>query len=213
MQRVIELFVMQGCQVCPQMEKTFFELQKKGEISELKVIDVQQQPELAEKYHIRSVPYYLINGIAFTGLKSQTEILSLLNAETDQRLGIWISDQLAQGNLSEVETRIANEPQLREAMMQLLEDVDTPLMARIGLTAVIESLAGSGFFSGLENRFIQLADHPEERIAIDAIYYLQLLSTPASLGKLADIARSGHAELQQQAQELLLEATDNAVKH
>lgn len=213
MQRVIELFVMQGCQVCPQMEKTFFELQKKGEISELKVVDVQQQPELAEKYKIRSVPYYLINGIAFTGLKSQTEILSLLNAETDQKLGIWIIDQLAQGELSEVETRIAHEPQLREAMMQLLEDVDTPLMARIGLTAVIESLAGRGFFSGLETRFIQLADHAEERIAIDAIYYLQLLSTPASLGKLADIARSERSELQQQAQELLLEVTDNAVKH
>ena len=204
---------MPGCQVCPQMERTFHELQQKGEISELKVIDVHQYPELAEQYHIRSVPFYRINGVAFSGLKSQSEILTLLQSETEQKLRVWISDQLGEGRLTDVETLIAADAQGREAMMQLLEDMDTPLMVRVGLTAVVESLAERGFFSSLEARFLQLVDHPEERVAIDAIYYLHLLSTPASLDKLAEIAQAEESELQLQAQELLLETTANAVKH
>jgi hypothetical protein len=213
MVRNIELFVMQGCQVCPQMERTFHDLQEKGEITELKIFDVNEHPQLAQHYNIRSVPYYRINGVAFTGLKSQAEILKLLDSQSEQSLQIWIADQLADGQLAEVETRVAQNPLARQALMTMLEDSDTPLMVRIGLTAIIESLAGIGLLAGLETRFVQLAEHPEDRIAIDAIYYLQLLSTPATLAKLAQIASSGKPELQQQAQELLLESSTEAVKH
>jgi glutaredoxin len=213
MQKIIELFVMQGCQVCPQMERTFHDLQLKGEISDLKVFDVNEYPELAQQYNIRSVPYYTINGIAFTGLKSQSEILKLLQSEEVENIQLWITEQLAEGQLAEVEMRVLQQPAVREALMQLLEDVDTPLMVRIGLSAVIETLAEQGVFSSFEARFIALADHPQDRIAIDAIYYLQLLSTAATLARLAEIAQTGRSELQQQAQELLLESSASAIKH
>lgn len=204
---------MQGCHVCPEMERIFHQLKQQGEISELKVFDVKDHPQLAQQYHIRSVPHYLINGVAFTGLKSQGEILKLLQSEENQRLQQWITDQLAEGQLDEVESRIDQQPPLREAAMQLLENIDTPLMVRIGLSAVIESLAEQGVFNSFAARFIMLADHPEDRIAIDAIYYLQLLSTPSTLNKLSEIAQHGRAELKMQAQELLLEISASAVKH
>lgn len=213
MHRIIELFVMQGCHACPQMERIFHDLKHKGEITELKVFDVNEYPRLAQQYNIRSVPHYMINGIAFSGLKSHTEILSLLHSEEEQNLQLWIAEQLAEGQLSGVETRVIQQPQAREALVQLLEDIDTPLMVRIGLTAVIESLAEHGVFTDIESRFIELANHPQDRIAIDAIYYLQLLSSPATLEKLSEIAQIGRSELQQQAQELLLESSSNAVKH
>jgi thioredoxin-like negative regulator of GroEL len=213
MHRIIELFVMQGCHVCPEMERTFHDLKQKGEISELKVFDVSEHPHLAQQYNIRSVPYYLINGIAFTGLKSQSEILRLLQSEGGRSIQLWITEQLADGQLAEVETGVVQQPEVREAVMQLLEDIDTPLMVRIGLSAVIESLAEHGVFADFEPRFIELANHPQEQIAIDAIYYLQLLSTPSTLSKLAEIAQSGRPELQQQAEELLLESSAKAVKH
>jgi hypothetical protein len=213
MHTIIELFVMQDCHVCPQMERIFHDLKLQGEITELKVFDVKEHPQLAQQYHIRSVPHYMINGIAFSGLKSQTEILKLLHSGEEQNLQLWIAEQLAEGQLSEVETRVIQQPQARQALVQLLEDIDTPLMVRIGLTAVIESLAEHGVFTDFESRFIQLANHPQDRIAIDALYYLQLLSSPSSLEKLSEIAKNGRSELQQQAQELLLESSANAVTH
>ncbi len=213
MRRIIELFVMQDCHVCPQMERIFHDLKLQGEITQLKVFDVKEHPQLAQQYHIRSVPHYMINGIAFSGLKSQTEILKLLHSGEEQNLQLWIAEQLAEGQLSEVETRVIQQPQARQALVQLLEDIDTPLMVRIGLTAVIESLAEHGVFTDFESRFIQLANHPQDRIAIDALYYLQLLSSPSSLEKLSEIAKNGRSELQLQAQELLLESSANAVTH
>jgi hypothetical protein len=213
MHRIIELFVMQDCHVCPQMERIFHDLKLQGEITEVKVFDVKEHPQLAQQYHIRSVPHYMINGIAFSGLKSQTEILKLLHSGEEQNLQLWIAEQLAEGQLSEVETRVIQQPQARQALVQLLEDIDTPLMVRIGLTAVIESLAEHGVFTDFESRFIQLANHPQDRIAIDALYYLQLLSSPSSLEKLSEIAKNGRSELQLQAQELLLESSANAVTH
>ncbi len=213
MHRIIELFVMQGCHACPEMERTFHDLKHKGEISELKVFDVNEYPQLAQQYNIRSVPYYMINGVAFTGLKSQSEILKLLQSGEIQNIRFWIAEKLAEGQLAEVETRVVQQPETREAVMQLLEDIDTPLMLRIGLSAVIESLAEHGVLSDFEARFVELANHPQDRIAIDAIYYLQLLSTPLTLTKLAEIVQSGRPELQQQAQELLFESSEHAVKH
>jgi thiol-disulfide isomerase/thioredoxin len=213
MHTIIELFVMQGCHVCPEMERTFHDLKHKGQINELKIFDVNEHPQLAQQYNIRSVPYYMINGVGFSGLKSQSEILKLLQSKDDQNLQVWIAEQLAEGQLDAVETRVVQELKVREAVMRLLEDIDTPLMVRIGLTAVIESLAEHGVFTDFEKRFIKLANHPEDRIAIDAIYYLQLISTPLTLEKLAEIAQKGRPELQQQAQELLLEISSNSVKH
>jgi predicted thioredoxin/glutaredoxin len=213
MENIIELFVMQGCHVCPQMERTFLALQQKGEISQLRIFDVAEHPELAQRYQVRSVPHYMINGIAFSGLKSQGEILELLQSASDKHMQVWISDQLTDGQLDEVENKVLQQAEMRSALLSLLENNDTPLVVRIGITAIIETLAQRGVFNDLQARFIKLVDHQEQRIAIDALYYLHLLSTPASLDKLTQVAESGHGELQDQAKELLMESSADAVLH
>ena len=65
---------MPGCAICPQMERLFEEMHKNGAIDELEVLDVTEHPELAQQHNIRSVPFYLINGVAFSGLKTRQEI-------------------------------------------------------------------------------------------------------------------------------------------
>jgi len=206
MHNVIELFVMQGCAVCPQMEQVFHQLQQDGAIDGLEIFDLSHHPHLAQQYQIRSVPYYLINGMGFSGLKSQREIVQILELEQQQKMQSWIREQLSDGQLDEVEGVLKNQVEGRAAMLALLENSDTELVVRIGLTAIIESLADSGILNELEDRFIGLADHAEERVAIDALYYLQLLSTPQALQKLTDIMQYGKPVLRQQAEDLLQES-------
>ncbi len=209
----VSLFVMQGCHVCPQMERLFQDMQKNGAISELAIIDVTEHPELAKQHDIRSVPFYLINGVAFSGLKTAQEITQLLQQNQAQKWERLIKQELSDGQLQSVEDTIRSRKEARDAMMSLLRDDQTELVVRIGLTAIIESLAESSLLDPYESIFIEMAEHADERIAVDALYYLSLLNSPASLAALNAIARHGKIELREHARELIEESTSRQVLH
>lgn len=213
MDNKISLFVMPGCNMCPQMERLFHDLHQQGAIHELQIVDVTTHPELAEKYHIKSVPFYLINGIAFNGVKTYTEIKKLLQQNDFQKWISLIRGELVDGQLETVERYVKQHEAAGEAMMHLLADKDTELVVRIGLTAIIESMVEGSLLQPYEDKLIQLATHDDERIALDALYYLSLLSTPASLQALSDIAKNGKHSLREDALELLAETLSDRVLH
>ena len=202
-QNVIKLFVMHNCQVCPQMERLFQQMHRNGAIDELDIIDIGENPEIAQKLNIRSVPYYLINDFAFYGLKTQNELLRLLQHGQVEKWQEFIKSELSEGQLNEAEKAVIENPPAREAMMLLLDDTQTTLVVRIGLSAIIESVVETGLLNDYESQFIALSSHQDERIAIDAIYYLSLLASKQSLLKLKDIAENGEEDLKHHAEEVL----------
>ncbi len=213
MHKIVELFVTQGCSVCPTMKRIFQQLAQSGGVDELNIYDLTDHPDLAKQHNIRSVPFYRINGTPFSGLRTLHEIESLLQASTVEAGSSWIVEQLREGQLAEVEQAVLQQANIREGLMRLLEAEDTELVVRIGLSAVIESLAERRIFDQYAQRFIDLTQHHEERIAIDALYYLQLISTPSTLKRLQQLAEAGQGELSIQAQELLAEAAQGVVVH
>lgn len=213
MQHEILLFVMPGCSICPQMERLFHEMHRQGAIRGLKVLDVTRHPELAEKYKIRSVPFYIINGVGFNGLKTRPEIEHLLAPDSSEKWKTLLTDGLSNGELHIVEQQVRNNPGARDAMLQLLDASDTELVVRIGLTAIIETLAEGTLLHPYEQRFIRLAQHKDKRIALDGLYYLSLLSTPTSLEALTNIANEENHSLQQEARELLAESDSSRILH
>ncbi len=202
-QNVIKLFVMHNCQVCPQMERLFQQMHRNGAIDELDIIDIGENPKVAQKLNIRSVPYYLINDFAFYGLKTQNELLRLLQHGEVEKWQEFIKSELSEGQLNEAEKAVIENPPAREAMMLLLDDTQTTLVVRIGLSAIIESVVETGLLNDYESQFIALSSHQDERIAIDAIYYLSLLASKQSLLKLKDIAENGEEDLKHHAEEVL----------
>jgi predicted thioredoxin/glutaredoxin len=200
---IIELFVMDNCQICPQMERLFERMHQNGAFNELKIVNIGNHPEVDEKNNIRSVPYYLINDIGFSGLKTQHEIMTLLQQGEVDRWQEFLKSELSEGVLKEAEVAIIENSSAREAMMLLLDDINTTLVVRIGLSAIIETVAESGLLNDYENHFISLASQQDERIAIDAIYYLSLLATKSSLHKLREIAENGAEQLKSHAEEVL----------
>lgn len=210
---VIKLFVMHNCQVCPQMEHLFQGMHKDGMIDSLEITDVGENPEKAQLYNIRSVPHYLINDVAFYGLKSQQEILQLLSKDNSAKYEEYISGELSDGQLTTVEELVQTNREALEAMLRLLHGLDTPLVVRIGISAIIETVAGTGLLNNYEGQFLKLTSHQDERVAIDGIYYLSLLATQSSLEKLVDISKTGKGMLQDQAIELLEELSSESVLH
>ncbi len=204
---------MPGCQVCPQMERLFHQMHQQGAITDLQIFDVQQHPELAQKHNIRSVPYYLINGVAFNGLKTRGEIDQLLQKDDEAKWIEMIREELSNGELESVEQVIRQYDAARKAMIELLMDADTALVVRIGLTAVIESLATGELLKDYEQSFIDMTAHEDERIAVDALYYLSLMETPACLSTLNEMAINGPDNLRAHALELLEDSVKNNVLH
>jgi hypothetical protein len=199
----IRLFVMHGCQVCPQMERVFRTLLAQGDIAGLDVIDLGEEPQQAQKYAIRSVPYYLIGEVGFNGLKSAGEIKRLLQLGESGGWQDRLSEDFRQGDLAQAERDIRQHPTAQRAMIALLESPQTELLVRIGLTAVIESLASEGALNVLEEAFIGLADSTDKRIATDALYYLQLQASAAAVKKLREVAQGDDSTLAAEARDLL----------
>lgn len=209
----IKLFVMHGCNLCPQMEALFKKMHENGAVEQLEIIDLVQHPELAEQFHIRSVPYYFIDGVGFSGLKSEHDINQLLRQDDSDNWRQLIVEELTSGQLDAAEKLIRDQDAAREAMLQLLADKETTLVVRIGLSAIIETLAASGLLNDYEARFIQMAHHGNANIAQDALYYLSLLGTDSSLQSLVDIAQDANHPLRAQAGELLQEIADEQAVH
>ena len=210
----IKLFVLHDCQLCPQMEKIFKNMYESGAVNSLEVMDVAQHPEIAKQYNIRSVPFYLINDVAFSGLKSATDIRQLLGMDETKKFEQQISQLLTEGDLGSTQELVSSNEGARKAMIQLLTNEDTELLIRIGLTAVFESLAGTGIFIEFEDQIIEMAENPDERIAIDAMYYLSLMATESSIRHLSEMSQSNaSASLRGQAQELLEEHYAGATLH
>lgn len=199
----ITLFVMHGCRVCPQMERLFQRMQKTGAINDLTIMDVGEQPELSQEYNIRSLPFYLINNVGFTGLRTQQQIEQLLEQGNLEQWQSVIISELSEGQLEPVERMIRQQASAREAMMLLLADTQTSLVVRIGLTAVIEGMAEGEELKKYENQFIELARHADERVAVDALYYLSLLGTSSCLNVLVDVSNNASPGLRAQAIDLL----------
>ena len=213
MHQKVELFVSEGCTLCPSMQAVFSRLFELGEISALEVFDISEQSALAQRYSIRSVPFYRIGELSYSGVRSEQEIRALLQQNEQARLTEWMTAQLREGELTSVENKVLQSMMARAVLVDLLESEDTELVVRIGLSAVIETLAPQRFFDSFVDRFILLSEHPEPRIAIDALYYLQLISTPQTLQQLDKLAKQPDSEIAIQAQELLLEAGAESVAH
>lgn len=209
----IKLFVMPGCQICPRMEALFHKMHENGAIDELDIINVAEHPELAEKHHIRSVPFYFIDGVGFSGLKSQHDIEQILQQDDSDNWRQLIVEALSSGELDTAEKQIRQHAAARDAMLQLLGDEETALVVRIGLSAIIETLSAEGLLNDYEQAFIELASTKNPTIGQDALYYLSLLGTENSLQALMRIAKDADNPLQHQAAELLQEMADEQPVH
>ncbi len=212
-QRKIELFVMPGCPICPQMERLFRQLQQEGKLDELEIVDIARNPERASELGIRSAPSYLVNGVLFSGLKRRSEIEQLLGQDEGGKWRSLLVEELSEGGMQTAREAVLEHEAARQALFDLLGDAETSLVVRIGLSAIIEELAERGLLEAYQPRLLQLAQHDDERIALDGLYYLSMLKTPEAIEALSRVAADETHPLRQQAGELLQERDASGSLH
>ncbi len=163
------------CPHCPAVLKHLSELVKAGDLGRLNIINLEQRPDAAKKYGVRSVPWVKIGKYELTGAQD----ISALR----QRIEWSINDSFLAGEfdywLSEAQVEKAIEhinkaPESISAIVELLGDPATVLSTRIGIGVIMEEFTGSDMLKKLIPVFGELAKHEDRRIRTDALHYLGL---------------------------------------
>jgi len=202
-----ELLIATGCAHCPVVLEGLGTLIKEGVISSLRVTNIANQPERAQELGVRSVPWLQLGPFILHGLHSLAELREWAErAGSMEGMGVYLHDQLKQGNLDAMEKLLAAQPEWLGALIPLLEQEDTDMKVRIGVDALLESLATDTDLDSLIEELGRLSQHERQSLRSDASHYLSLTRSPAAIpflearlqdesAEVRDIAEEGLAEL------------------
>lgn len=169
------LLIAPGCAHCPTVMTHLSTLVKEGSIARLEIINIQQYPDIATTYNVRSVPWLKLDDYILTGSYSLDELRHWAQlTHSEEGLQQYIELQLADGKLDKIVNEIKQYPQWLKAIVNLLKNDDTAMQVRLAIDTIMENMAGTEILQSQVEELGQLAQtvHPS-RLA-DIIYYLGL---------------------------------------
>ncbi len=197
-----ELLIATGCAHCPVVLEGLSTLLKEGVISSLRVTNIVNQPERARQLGVRSVPWLQLGPFVLQGLHSPAELREWAErAGSMEGMSMYLYDQLKQGNLDAMETLLATQPNWLGALIPLLEQEDTDMKVRIGVDALLESLAIDTELDSLVEELGRLSQHERQSLRSDASHYLSLTRSPAAIPFLEARLQDDSAEVRDIAEE------------
>jgi len=207
-----ELLIATGCAHCPAVLQALAELVKEGLIRELRVSNIVVDPSRAQELGVRTTPWTRIGPFTLPGNYSPKELRHWAEqAGSEAGIADYIRSHLKDGQLAQIETFFSEQPEWLKVVIGLLEQEDLEIQVRLGLDAVLESLAGSDALKQLVPEFSRLAEHDSAQIRGDATHYLALSGDPAVRPQLEKRLEDDSPEIREIAREGLdhLAATSN----
>ena len=199
------LFTTPGCPHCPGVKAALQKLHQQGLIAELEVLSISEQAERAAALGVRSVPWLKLGDFILTGAQTPQQLRQWAERAADPAgISGYLAHLLKDGQLAEAEKFLTRQPQHLPALMPLLEDAQSPIQVRIGVSALLEGFEGSDALRGLLPQLIALSAHPDHRLRSDACHFLGLSHDEAAREALQRRTEDDHAEVRGIAAEALL---------
>ncbi|MCW9014860.1 MAG: thioredoxin family protein [Gammaproteobacteria bacterium] len=200
------LLISSGCPHCPAVLQAMSELIKSGDIGRLEVINIQQHPEQAEQYQVRSVPWLQLGPFELTGLRSKTELQQWIQRIGDPKaMGDYFGELMTSGEMNKVHQLIKNNPAFFSQLIGLMADEATSLSVRIGVGAIIEEFSGSPLLKQHIDTLGGYTRHANARVRNDACYYLGLSQDRAAEKYIEPLLDDTDPEVREVAEEALAE--------
>ncbi len=204
------LLLAPGCPYCPQVLAALSELVKQGVLGRLEVVNIAVHPEAAEAVGTRSVPWIRIGPYELTGNHGAAELRQWAErAARGEGIAAWYHDALQGGRLQEALARVKRNPEELEDLLGLLEhppgDEELPITVRIGISAIVEDLAGTELLKRVRPMLERLTRSPEAATRADAAHYLGLVGDPS----VASILRPLTEDEAEQVREIAREALES----
>ncbi len=202
------LFTAPGCPHCPGVKAALEKLQQEGVIAELETVSIADEPSRAAQYGVRSVPWLQLGEFILTGAQTPQQLRQWAERATEGGMADYLQHLLANGELGAAEELLAKSPQHLPLLLSLLEKPDTPIQARLGVSAVLEGLEGDNALHTLLPALIEMSRNNDHRLRSDACYFLGLSHHPEALeileprleddnGEVREIAAEAIATIQQ----------------
>ncbi|VAX00379.1 hypothetical protein MNBD_GAMMA22-134 [hydrothermal vent metagenome] len=189
------------CSHCPTVLAGLMPLIKSGQLSSLEVINLDQQPQLAEQYNTRTVPWvqfkFALGQFHIEGLHSEKELQQWCdNSKTLKGISHYCLMLLDQGKINELNKLINDYPNWLHSMLLLVEDIETSLTIRVGISAIFESLEATQF-EPIYQALLLMTKNNLARIRSDACFYLSLTKNPNAILTLTNCLKDENAEVQE----------------
>jgi thioredoxin-like negative regulator of GroEL len=198
------LLIASGCAICPIVHKILTQLNADGKIAQFDVINISQQPQAAEQYGVRSVPWFRIGDLEFTGLHSQSELdYWVTHAQSETGIIRYLTEELEAGHLPAMTQMLRRHPHWLRLSLSIIADMQAPIQARIGLGAIFEDLQGNPQLQALVPELSTLSQHADQRVRGDACYYLGLSGANSARPALSRCAEDPDPEVREIAREAL----------
>ena len=163
------------CPYCPTVLKALQSLLDSGHIDTLETYNIEEHPDIARQYGVRTVPWVRIGEFELEGLHSEKELREWAEkAASGGGLSDWLLEQLGSGRIDATLERVQSDTAGMTALLALFEDPDTELNIRIGISAIMEDLEGSELLKTHIEALGALTQHEEARVRGDACHYLAL---------------------------------------
>lgn len=202
--RAATLLISSHCPHCARTLAAVVRLVKGGKLSRLEILNLDQEPEAARRYAVRQVPWLRIGPFELTGALSDQEAERWAeHAAAGTGFADYAASLLERQGLDRVLVLVREDPGRLAEMLSLLEDDEQALGVRIGVSAVIESLAGEPVLRAAVPVLQQLCLAPSAQTRADACHFLGLAGDPTALQSVRRLLADDDQQVREIAEETI----------
>jgi thioredoxin-like negative regulator of GroEL len=197
------------CAYCGPMMQILSELMKAGKMAELRIVNIENAPELASELGVRSVPWLQIGPFELAGSRTKQELSQWIErASSFDGVTDYLEEVLAEGNIVYARKLIERYPQALENVIDLMADPEAKINVRLGVGVIIEELAETEQFRAVIPRLIDYLSDEDARIRGDACHYLSLTRDPSYIPHIEKLLSDASEEVREIAQDSLDELAE-----
>ena len=192
------------CVLCGPMKKILTELKETALIAELQLVNIEENPEYAERLGVRSVPWLQIGPFELLGSRSKQELLMWVQrASSSEGMSEYLEEVLSEGKIGSANKLIERYPEALNNVIDLMADPEAKINVRLGVGVIIEEMAESEAFKAVVPRLIEYLSSDDGRIRGDACHYLSLTKDRAHVPLIEKLLTDDSEEVREIAQDSL----------
>ncbi|HHJ14062.1 MAG TPA: HEAT repeat domain-containing protein [Gammaproteobacteria bacterium] len=198
------LLLTRQCPYCPTVLETLAGLLKQGLIGRLEAVDIESHPDRAAEFGVRSVPWTRIGPFALEGLQSPEALKHWAQqAVRPEGLAEYLATELREGRLGKLTHELRRQPAWLDTLLEMAADPEAELTVRIGISALLEDIAGSEMLGQRLDSLLRLSHHPDPRVRAEACHYLALSARPEARRRLEEMRQDPAPTVRDMVQDVL----------
>ncbi len=203
------LLISTHCPHCHVMQELLQQRVQDGHIDKLEIINIDESPDVAQSFHVRSVPWLKLDGFKFDRVLTPAELDRWIDkssstvAKTD-----YLEDLLANGKLTQAIESLEQGATSFSDLLPLIVRDDVKMNVRIGVGALFEHFEGDAAIRNVTSELAVMAEHRSPMVRADVCHFLMLTHTVESREIIEKLLQDNDTQVREIARDSLAELDD-----